>query len=89
MPFVKAHKIVVKAHEKEREAKQWDLYLTKYPWMTDDDFVSFEDFRRYIDAKTIKRKQKKMVAEKPENILADVKNILDEHASKRSGGPVQ
>jgi hypothetical protein len=33
-----------KLREKELEQRVWELWLVKYPHMTEDTFVSYEDF---------------------------------------------
>ena len=65
--------MLVKANEKQRENTAWELYLTIYPYMTEDKFVSFEDF--YSKTTLVKEKTE-------EEILADVKNIIDNFNSK-------
>lgn len=33
----------LKLKEKELEQRVWEMWLTKYPYMTEDTFVSYED----------------------------------------------
>jgi len=52
----------------------WELYLQRYQWMDTENFTSFEDFKNMATPKE----------EKPvEEILTDVKDILDTFHQKR------
>ena len=33
-----------KAYEEESKARVWDLYLTQYPYMTEENFIDFGDY---------------------------------------------
>ncbi len=61
------------AHEKDLEDKLWQQWLTKYPYMTKDDFISFEEFKSYFikDEKEIivENLSKKQIFDKVENII--------------------
>ena len=69
MPVDLGIEIIKKAYEKTNENKAWDLYLTKYPHMTEKNYMPFEDFYK------VDRKPKKILSE--QEILMDVKGIID------------
>lgn len=62
--------LIVKAFQEQNKQRCWDLYVTRYAWMTEETFVSFEDFY----------KESKPVEQEPidhEKVMNDVKEILD------------
>jgi hypothetical protein len=62
--------LCTQAMEKEREQKAWEIWLSKYPSMDKDTFISFEDY--YKGTKT-----EKQVQPSEEDILQDAQNILN------------
>lgn len=51
-------RLVMKAHEKEIEKAAWEQYLTVYPNMDEQSFVSFADYKKKIMVKPEKKTQK-------------------------------
>lgn len=46
LPYQTGVDLILKAKEKERDQKLWEMWLTKYPYMTDkDSFISFPEFK--------------------------------------------
>lgn len=44
LPLQSITNLLLKAIEREKEGKAWELYLTKYPMMDSSNVVSFEEF---------------------------------------------
>lgn len=63
--------LIIKAIEKQAEEKAWQLYLTKYGDMTEESYVPFDKF---YNPKRVEEE-----AKSAEDILADVKQLLDSH----------
>lgn len=61
--------IIIKALEKHAEDRAWQLYLTRYGDMTEENYVPFDKF--YIPKLVEETK------ETAEEILADVKELLN------------
>lgn len=61
--------IIVKALEKHSEDRAWQLYLTKYGDMTEENYVPFDKF---YNPKRIEE-----VDESAEDILAGVRELLN------------
>lgn len=38
------------AHKNREKKKAWDMWLTKYPTMTKDNFISFDEFYKAVTA---------------------------------------
>lgn len=38
--------MLIKAFDKKQEKRLWDIWSLKYPHMTHEDFISFEDFKK-------------------------------------------
>lgn len=64
-------KLLIKAVEKQSEEKAWQLYLSKYPYMSEENYVPFEKFYN--------PQRGKEEAKSAEDILAEVKKLLDSH----------
>lgn len=63
--------LIFYALKKEREQTAWELWLAKYPHMTKENFIAFEDFRDKLYPKTGKITQKtKMEIQKEMLVLA-------------------
>lgn len=62
--------IVKKAFEKQSENKAWELYLTRYANMTEEDYIPFDEFYKPQVNQEIENKSEA-------DILAEVKQILD------------
>lgn len=61
--------MIIKALEKREEEKAWQIYLSKYPYMDESNFISFNEFY-----KTEKPQESELTIEE---ILDDVKNTLN------------
>lgn len=61
------------AHEKDIEDKLWQQWLTKYPYMTEEDFVSFEEFKNYFikdeEETKVENLNKEQIFDKVEDII--------------------
>lgn len=53
LPFRAGIKQINKAAEEEKDARLWEAWLTLYPNMTEENFISFEEFK----GKQTKKKQ--------------------------------
>lgn len=62
-------KLLQKAQEIKQREMMWDLYVSRYQLMTEETFVSFEDFYN--------PKAKELDNRPVEDILTDVREILD------------
>lgn len=45
LPYQMGVKQINKAIEEEKDAHLWEVWLTLYPNMTEDNFISFEEFK--------------------------------------------
>lgn len=63
--------LIVKAIEKRDEERAWQLYLTKYPYMTEEDYIPFDTFYN--------PNRGKEESKSAEDILEEVKKLLDSH----------
>lgn len=66
--------IINKAYEKKEEERAFQLYTARYPWMGEKDFVPFSEFY-----KPRKNNEHKNQHESEEEILTNVKSILDSY----------
>jgi hypothetical protein len=41
-------RLIRKAYEKQTDSMLWDMWLVKYSWMDEDNFISFNDFKEAI-----------------------------------------
>lgn len=71
----KITRLLMKSYEKQKENSAWELYLTIYPNMTEETFIPFED---YYNKKRMKIRDKT-----EEEILKDVKEIIDTFNERR------
>ena len=72
-------KLLIEALRKERENDAWDMWLTLYPKMTKEDFMSFEDFKKEV-IKPVVRTSNKTREEIEEEMLKIV--ALDKRHSQ-------
>ena len=70
MPFMDGLKIIAAGRKKKSDNRLWEQYLTIYPHMTEENFVSFTEFKSDV----YKPKETKKTTE---DILKDVKDIID------------
>ena len=68
--------LIIKAYQEKEKEKAWQVYLTVYPKMTEETFVSFDDWMEEM----ISRKESN---ESVEEILVGVKDILDSYQAGR------
>lgn len=64
--------IIKKAYEKRNEDKAFQLYVARYPWMGEKDFVTFEQFYNPQVQVNIENRN-------ATEILTEVKGILDSY----------
>lgn len=69
MPYQDALRVIAKGREKDFEKRLWDQYVSIYPYMNDDNFISFEDFR----SKTVKPVEPSRTKE---DVLNEVEDII-------------
>lgn len=53
LPYQIGIKQINKAIEEEKDSRLWEVWLTLYPGMTEENFISFEEFK----GKQTKKKQ--------------------------------
>lgn len=70
LPWREAEEIVTAGREESQKSDFWLMYCNIYPFMTDDTFVTFEDW--YEGLKHKPQKSEKTVT----SIMADVNNII-------------
>lgn len=70
MPFMDGLNVIAAGRKKESDRRLWEQYLTVYPRMTEENFISFSDFKKDAYSPKEARKTK-------EDILKDVKHIID------------
>ena len=44
LDFLEGLELIVESFKKEKEERVWQLYVSKYPLMNQDNFISYEDF---------------------------------------------
>ena len=66
--------MIIEGFNKEEEKKLWQLWLIKYPFMSEKNFISFEDFKkeRFKSTENLTVKE-----ETTEEIEERVKRIID------------
>ncbi|WP_106531913.1 hypothetical protein [Planomicrobium soli] len=69
LPFSIASGLYVKAMEKYQDEKLWEMWLSVYPQMDKDSFVSFEQFK-------LNARKQKHTKRSEEEIIKDSNNIL-------------
>lgn len=62
-----------KALEKEQEKRAWDIWLTRYPNMTDKTFVPFDEFFKPSEKNEAPKRTDEEVLTDAENILKSLK----------------
>lgn len=70
LPIRSITRLLIKAREKQEEDSMWDLYLSIYPKMNSETFITFEDF--YDPARIVKDKSEK-------EILEEVKEVINSY----------
>lgn len=70
MPYQDALKVIAKGREKDSEKRLWDQYVSIYPYMNDDNFISFEEFKN----KTVKPAEPTRTKE---DVLDEVEDIIE------------
>ena len=63
MPFAFGVKAIVQAVKEEEERKAWDMWISKLPNMTKDNFINFTDFHDKLTTKISKRPSEEIIAE--------------------------
>lgn len=65
-------KLLIEALKKERENDAWDMWLTLYPRMNKENFMSFEDFKKEVikSAVRVSNKTKEEIEEEMLKIVA-------------------
>lgn len=69
LPIAQITKLLINAYEKQSEEKAWQLYLTKYQHMTEENYVPFDEF--------YKPKRVEETNKSAENILAEVREMMN------------
>lgn len=69
MPFGHALRIIRKGREKEAEDRLWMQYTSIYPYMNEENFISFDDFKNSC----FKPEEKKLPVEE---IMSNVEDII-------------
>ena len=70
MPFWDGLKIIEEGRKKVSEERLWEQYLTIYPHMTEENFVSFNEFKSDAFKPASSKKTKN-------EIMNEVKNIIE------------
>lgn len=70
-----------KAYEKETEDKVWEKWLIDYRYMSKDNFISFEEYKKHIISKNINTES---ILSK-EEILKEVEEIERKISLKKGG----
>ena len=71
MDVDEGREMIIKAYEKQNEDKAYQLYLMKYPDMTQENFIPFDEFYKP------NRKEEKHQNESAEDILSNVRKMMD------------
>lgn len=68
--------LIQEAYKKQLDKKLWDMWLTKYPWMDEENYMSFEDFKdEMMDQENQPQKlSRNEIIEQSERIIALWKN---------------
>lgn len=70
MPYQDALRIIAKGREKDFEKRLWDQYVSIYPYMNEENFISFEEFKD----KTVKPVESTRTKE---DVLGEVEGIIE------------
>lgn len=65
--------LIIKAYEKLEEEKAFQLYVARYSWMDEENFVPFHEF--FNPQKLVTQTEQKSESD----ILTEVKEILDSY----------
>lgn len=65
--------LISEAMNQEQKQKLWDIYLTKYPYMSPNNFVEFEDFCKMSTEEPTKQNISNLTKDE---ILDEVEDIL-------------
>lgn len=68
LPIKNVVKLLTKSLERHQEEKAWQMYLTKYPQMDEENYIPFREFYK---------PQQKTEVKSSEEILEEVKGTLD------------
>lgn len=77
LSFEEGIELIQKAIEKQAEERAFQLYVACYPWMTEKDFIPFEEFYK-PHSKVVTNNQT------ADEIILEVKNIMDNFTFERS-----
>lgn len=69
MPYDYGIKIIDAGIEELKNEKMWQLYLSIYPKMTEETFMSFSDFRQYQNKPPQPVHTKKQILDNVQDIL--------------------
>ena len=69
LPFKEGSELYLKATEKYQDERLWDMWLSIYPNMDKESFVSFEQFK-------LNARKQKITKRTDEEIIQDAENIL-------------
>ena len=61
--------MIKKAYDEDDKRKTWELYLVRYPYMTEDTFMTFEEFYHVLH---IPPKTSKDILCEVEKMLSDI-----------------
>lgn len=78
LSFEEGIELIQKAIEKQAEERAFQLYVARYPWMTEKDFIPFEEFYKPPSRQVVTNNQT------ADEIILDVKNIMDNFTFERS-----
>jgi hypothetical protein len=56
-------KLIVKAHDRQEESRQWQLYCGVYPHFTKENFVPFDKFYKKATARVSMKSKEQIVRE--------------------------
>lgn len=74
--------LINKAIEKELEQKDWEVWLSIYPKMNQDNFIPFEKFKSKNNKSDTKKESKKLAAEE---IIERAENMKSVHQGTHKG----
>ena len=70
LPWREAERIIIAGREQSQKNDFWLMYCSMYPFMNEDNFISFDDW--YNGLKHEPQKSEKSIS----SIIADVNNII-------------
>lgn len=70
MPYRDALRVIAKGREKDFEQRLWNQYVSIYPYMNEENFISFEEFKD----KTVKPVEPTRTKE---DVLGEVEGIIE------------